>query len=203
MKMENKRAAQERRAKERAKKQAKQTAVNWIITIAIIAVVALVIVLIVRGNTGSKNSATSSSTATTSVSSEAASSSSSATESTSTSAAASGRNSGTTLNTTAGTVVNKGDTAAIHYVGKTSDGIPFYGGTGDYDLELGSGSFIPGFEDQVEGHSVGETFDVNVTFPENYSSSYAMDANGNPDTSKEIDLAGQPAVFTVTINGVY
>ena len=53
-----------------------------------------------------------------------------------------------------------------------------------FDITLGSGTFIPGFEEQMIGHAIGETFDVNVTFPEDYTE----------------DLAGKNAVFTVTIN---
>ena len=53
-----------------------------------------------------------------------------------------------------------------------------------YSLDLGSGSFVPGFEDQVIGRSVGETFDINVTFPESYAE----------------ELASKDAVFEVTVN---
>ena len=95
----------------------------------------------------------------------------------------------------------KGDTAVIHYIGKVGD-TAFYGGTGDYDLKLGSGSFISGFEDQVIGHKKGETFDVHVTFPANYRSSYAMKQDGQADTSRPITLAGTEATFTVTIQEI-
>ncbi|MCI8443458.1 MAG: trigger factor [Provencibacterium sp.] len=62
----------------------------------------------------------------------------------------------------------QGDTAVIDYEGFV-DGVPFEGGKGEgHHLRLGSGQFIPGFEDQVAGHSTGEEFDVNVTFPEQY-----------------------------------
>ena len=62
-----------------------------------------------------------------------------------------------------------GDTATIDFEGFT-DGVAFEGGKGEnYPLELGSGSFIPGFEEQVAGHAVDEEFDVNVTFPEEYA----------------------------------
>lgn len=78
-----------------------------------------------------------------------------------------------------------GDTVNIDYVG-TIDGVEFDGGSAQgYDLELGSGTFIDGFEDQIVGHTPGETFDVNVTFPENYAST---------------DLAGKDAVFSTTLN---
>ena len=62
----------------------------------------------------------------------------------------------------------KGDVLVIDFVG-TMDGKEFKGGSGkDAYLELGSNTFIPGFEDQLTGHKVGETVDVNVTFPDNY-----------------------------------
>jgi trigger factor len=80
-----------------------------------------------------------------------------------------------------------GDTAVIDFEGFV-DNVAFDGGKGDnYALELGSNTFIPGFEDQVAGHSVGEEFDVNVTFPEEYA---------------EASLAGKPAVFKCKINGI-
>ncbi|MDR0884019.1 MAG: trigger factor [Oscillospiraceae bacterium] len=81
----------------------------------------------------------------------------------------------------------EGDIATIDFEGFADD-IPFEGGKGDnYDLELGSGSFIPGFEEQVVGHSAGESFDVNVTFPEEYHAE---------------DLAGKAVVFKVTVQEV-
>lgn len=74
----------------------------------------------------------------------------------------------------------KGDTVRINFDG-SMDGVPFEGGKGEnYPLVLGTGSFIAGFEEQVEGHSTGESFDVNVTFPEEYHAK---------------DLAGKPALF--------
>ena len=86
-----------------------------------------------------------------------------------------------------------GDTVNIDYAG-TVDGVAFTGGTySGYSLTLGSGSFIDGFEDQIVGHKPGETFDVNVTFPDGYSDS--TDASGNT-----VKLSGQKAVFTVTLN---
>ena len=61
-----------------------------------------------------------------------------------------------------------GNTVVIDFDGSI-DGVPFDGGKGeDYHLKLGSGSFIPGFEDQIVGHSVGDAFDVRVTFPADY-----------------------------------
>ncbi len=81
--------------------------------------------------------------------------------------------------------VENGDTANIDYVGK-KDGVAFDGGTASgYDLGIGSGSFIPGFEEGLVGVKPGETVDINLSFPENYHSP---------------ELAGQAVVFTVTVN---
>ena len=79
-----------------------------------------------------------------------------------------------------------GDVCAIDYEGK-KDGAAFEGGTGSYDLELGSHSFIEGFEDGLVGAKAGETRDLDLTFPEDY---------GNAE------LAGQAVVFTVKVNEV-
>ena len=82
----------------------------------------------------------------------------------------------------------KGDVVTIDYEGK-KDGVAFDGGTAqDQQLELGSGSFIDGFEDGIIGHNIGETFDLNLTFPETY--------DNNPD------LVGQAVVFTVTLDKI-
>ena len=86
-----------------------------------------------------------------------------------------------------------GDTVNIDYVGSV-DGVEFTGGTATgYSLTLGSGTFIDGFEEQVVGHKPGETFDVNVTFPDGYNDS--TDAQGNT-----VVLSGKKAVFSVTLN---
>ena len=78
-----------------------------------------------------------------------------------------------------------GDTAVIDYEGFVGD-VAFEGGKGEnHNLELGSGQFIPGFEDQIVGKKVGEVFDVNVTFPEEYHAE---------------DLKGKEAVFKVKLN---
>ena len=80
-----------------------------------------------------------------------------------------------------------GDIATIDYEG-FCDGVAFDGGKGEnHPLELGSGAFIPGFEEQVAGHNIGEEFDVNVTFPTEYHSA---------------DLAGKEAVFKCTIHAI-
>ena len=80
-----------------------------------------------------------------------------------------------------------GDIVTIDFVG-TVDGVKFDGGEAEgYDLTLGSGAFIPGFEDQVVGMNIGETKDVNVTFPENYQAE---------------SLKGKAAVFAVTLHKI-
>ena len=88
-----------------------------------------------------------------------------------------------------------GDVVNIDYSG-TVDGVAFNGGTYQgYDLTLGSGSFITGFEDQIVGHNTGDTFDVTVTFPDGYDAS--TDSDGNT-----VELSGKEAVFSVTLNGI-
>lgn len=84
-------------------------------------------------------------------------------------------------------VVANGDTAVIDFIGKR-DGVAFQGGTGtDYELVIGSGTFISGFEDGLIDVKKGETVDLNLTFPENY---------------KQNELAGKDVVFTVTVKDV-
>ena len=79
-----------------------------------------------------------------------------------------------------------GDTANINFEG-FDNGVPFEGGKGEnFDLKLGSGSFVPGFEEQVVGMSAGEEKDIDITFPEDYHA----------------DLAGKPVVFHVKVNKV-
>ena len=80
-----------------------------------------------------------------------------------------------------------GDIANIDYEGFV-DGVAFNGGKGEgHDLTLGSGQFIPGFEEQIVGKTIGEEFDVNVSFPEEYHAS---------------ELAGKPAVFKTKLNAL-
>ena len=80
-----------------------------------------------------------------------------------------------------------GDTANIDFEGFV-DGVAFEGGKGEgFDLMLGSGQFIPGFEEQIVDHNIGEEFDVNVTFPEEYHAT---------------DLAGKAAVFKTKLNAL-
>ena len=79
-----------------------------------------------------------------------------------------------------------GDTANIDFEG-FDNGVPFDGGKGDnFDLKLGSGSFVPGFEEQVVGMTAGEEKDIDITFPEDYHA----------------ELAGKPVVFHVKLNKV-
>jgi trigger factor len=79
------------------------------------------------------------------------------------------------------------DVVNIDFSGSV-DGVKFPGGTAEgYDLELGSGSFIPGFEDQVVGMQIGEEKDINVTFPETYQAE---------------DLKGKNAVFAIKLNKI-
>ncbi len=81
-----------------------------------------------------------------------------------------------------------GDLVTVDFVGKTSDGVAFDGGTGtDMGVELGGGRLIPGFEDQLVGIKTGEERVLNVTFPEEY---------------QEKSLAGQPATFDITVKSV-
>ncbi len=82
--------------------------------------------------------------------------------------------------------VKKGDTANIDFEG-FDNGVAFEGGKGEnFDLEIGSGSFVPGFEDQIIGMKVGAEKDIDITFPENYTP----------------ELAGKPVVFHVKVNEV-
>lgn len=102
---------------------------------------------------------------------------------------------GVKLEVTDHTDVRDGDMVNMNYSGKV-DGEVFQGGTDDTekgtDLVIGSGKFIPGFEAQLVGHQVGETFDINVVFPNDYRQE---GTNGS-------ELNGKEAVFTVTINSL-
>lgn len=95
------------------------------------------------------------------------------------------------LSTDSGEAVKDGDKVNIDYVG-TVDGVAFEGGNTQgqgADLTIGSNSYIDDFEQQIIGHVAGDSFDINVTFPDEYSN--------NPD------LAGKDAVFSVVLNGIY
>ena len=81
-------------------------------------------------------------------------------------------------------IVQKGDVVNIDYVGRCSCGINFEGGSANkYDLEIGSGKFIPGFEDGLIGAKKGSKVDVRLTFPKDY---------------QDKDIAGKEVVFTVS-----
>ena len=83
--------------------------------------------------------------------------------------------------------VEDGDLVSLDFEGFV-DGVPFEGGKGEnYDLTIGSGSFIPGFEEQLVGAGIGQDLDVNVTFPEDYHAE---------------ELAGQAAVFKCRVNSI-
>ena len=83
--------------------------------------------------------------------------------------------------------IKDGDTITLDFEGFV-DGVAFDGGKGEnYELKIGSGSFIPGFEAQIVGHKIGESFDVNVTFPEDYSAK---------------DLAGKAATFKCEVKSL-
>ena len=85
------------------------------------------------------------------------------------------------------TPAENGDSTKIDFEGFV-DGVAFEGGKGeDYNLKLGSGSFIPGFEEQIVGHKIGDEFDVNVTFPEEYHAA---------------ELAGKAATFKVALKAI-
>ena len=87
-----------------------------------------------------------------------------------------------------GKTAEMGDLVTVDFVGKTSDGVAFDGGTGtDMGVELGSGRLIPGFEDQLVGVTLGEEKTLNVTFPEDYGAK---------------ELAGQPATFDITVKKI-
>ena len=86
-----------------------------------------------------------------------------------------------------GRAVENGDIAVIDYEG-FADGVAFDGGKGEnYNLAIGSGSFIPGFEEQIIGHNAGESFDITVKFPEEYHSA---------------DLAGKDAIFKIVLHSI-
>ena len=86
----------------------------------------------------------------------------------------------------------EGDVVVIDFVG-TINGVEFQGGSyNGYSVEIGNSTLISGFAEQIVGHSVGETFDVTVTFPDNYGQT--QDVNGNT-----IELSNQEAVFKTTV----
>jgi len=158
MKKENKKLAQERRAKERKQKAIKDV-VSKVCKIGIPVVAFLVLVGIILLDPFSSKDAKTNDTDT------------------------------STLLTDSTLTVKDGDTVNIDYVG-TVDGVEFEGGNtkgAGADLTIGSGMYIDDFEEQLIGAHPGDTVEVNVTFPENYSE----------------ELKGKDAVFKVVINGIY
>lgn len=190
MKKENRKLAQQRRAQER-KKQEKVRKLKkflaWFIPGILILLLVIVLVADAVRNSGSEDSQETENTESTSdTSSEDSSSEDSSTEDSQES-----DTSGTsTLSTDTSLTVEDGDTVNIDYVGSI-DGVEFDGGSTNgqgTDLTIGSGLYIDDFEEQLIGSHPGDTVEVNVTFPDDYSSE---------------DLQGQDAFFEVTINGIY
>ena len=175
MKKENRELAQKRRAEERRKRERdaklKKAALYGIPTVVILVLVIWVGVIMVQERKAAASTDTEAVTATETTDTQ---------EQTETD----------TLVTDTSVAVEEGDTVNIDYVG-TIDGVEFSGGNTQgqgADLTIGSGIYIDDFEEQLIGHYIGETVEVDVTFPENY---------GNDD------LNGKDAVFEVTINGIY
>lgn len=175
MKKENRELAQKRRAEERRKRERdaklKKAALYGIPTVGILVLVIWVGVIMVQERKAAASTDTEAVTATETTDMQ---------EQTDTEI----------LVTDTSVAVEDGDTVNIDYVG-TIDGVEFSGGNTQgqgADLTIGSGTYIDDFEEQLIGHYIGETVEVDVTFPENY---------GNDD------LNGKDAVFEVTINGIY
>lgn len=182
MKKENKRLAQEKRAKEREKAaqkaNLKRTLQLWVPIVGAIAI--LVIVIAAIATSGNSTSETTDDTVPGTETADSDIGELSVED-----ISDSGN-----LNTTEGVVVQDGDTVNIDFTGYI-DGETFEGGSTNgagTDLVIGSGGYIAGFEDGIIGHSVGETFDLNLTFPEDYWNE---------------DYAGKDVVFTTTVNGIY
>lgn len=195
MKKENRKLAQQRRAQER-KKQEKVRKLKkflaWFIPGILILLLVIVLVADAVRNSGSEDSQETENTESTSdTSSEDSSSEDSSSEDSSTEDSQESDTSGTsTLSTDTSLTVEDGDTVNIDYVGSI-DGVEFDGGSTNgqgTDLTIGSGLYIDDFEEQLIGSHPGDTVEVNVTFPDDYSSE---------------DLQGQDALFEVTINGIY
>lgn len=184
MNKENKKMAQQKRAEER--KRQERNAVIKKVSIAAIIVLFVGGVIIYGAIDAKKNS------------SEQADANSYQTqdESTNTNGGTGDTTQAPTLSTDETLEVATGDVVSIDYVGRV-DGFQFQGGTGSYDLTIGSHSFIDDFEEQLVGHHVGEVVDVEVTFPDNYGRSFT------DDDGVEHDLSGADATFTVTIKGIY
>lgn len=187
MKKENRKLAQQRRAQERQKQEKIRKLkkfLAWFIPGVIILILVIVLVADAVRNSGSEDSQKTETTESTSdTGSEDSSSEDSSTED-------SQESGSSDLSTDASLTVEDGDTVNIDYVG-TIDGVEFDGGSTNgqgTDLTIGSGLYVDDFEEQLIGSHPGDTVEVNVTFPDDYSSS---------------DLQGKDALFEVTINGIY
>lgn len=180
MKKENKKMAQERRARERRRKEIqRKISKTIVILIPLIAVIALFIAIAITS--ADSASATDANTDTSTDSST--DTDTTADNSTDTNSAG--------YSTDASLTVEDGNTVNIDYVGFV-DGVEFEGGSTrgqGTDLVIGSGSYIDDFEEQLIGAHPGDEVDVYATFPDPY--------NNNPD------LSGKEALFEVTINGIY
>ena len=179
MNKENKKAAQERRAAEREKKARRNKLLNvlafWGPFVAIVAVIALLVWAVATSDyTGTSDTETETEDTTTDTTAD---DSEETTED----------SSSTYLSDDTSLIAEEGDTLNIDFTGYI-DGVAFDNGSGTSDIELSENSgFIDGFADAIVGHYVGETFDIEVTFPDDYYE----------------DLAGKDATFTITINGKY
>ena len=182
MKKENKKMAQERRARERRKKEIqRKISKTIVILIPLIAVIALFIAIAITSADSASDTDTNTDTATDS----STDTDTTADNSTDTDNGSAG------YSTDASLTVEDGDTVNIDYVGSV-DGVEFEGGSTQgqgTDLVIGSGSYIDDFEEQLIGAHPGDEVDVYATFPDPY--------NNNPD------LSGKEALFEVTINGIY
>ena len=182
MKKENKKMAQERRARERRKKEIQRKISKVIVVlIPLIAVIALFIAIAITSADSASDTDTNTDTATDS----STDTDTTADNSTDTDNDSAG------YSTDASLTVEDGDTVNIDYVGSV-DGVEFEGGSTQgqgTDLVIGSGSYIDDFEEQLIGAHPGDEIDVYATFPDPY--------NNNPD------LSGKEALFEVTINGIY
>lgn len=177
MKSENKRMAKERRAKERKRQERNAkllTIGKWMLVIAVIAGICGLIWLGVQNIRSTPDTGADTVTEKTEDQIQYR------------------------LNTEPDAVIKDGDKINLDYVGMV-DGVEFTGGSTEgqgAELEIGSGTYIQGFEEQIIGHKVGETFDISVTFPEGYPSTTTV--NGD-----ELEMSGADAVFRCTVNGIY
>ena len=184
---ENKRMAQERRAKQREEAQKKANLQKTVIGAGIVIVLAVLILL--PGFYGQDTKSTDEETEETADAQETTEASEDAEPQEDAQTEETGE-SERKLDTTEGREVADGDTVNIDYTGY-KDGEPFDGGSTNgagADLTIGSNTYIDGFESGLIGKKVGETVDLNLTFPEDYGVE---------------DLAGADVVFNVTINGIY